>query len=631
VFRRILAKRNLFVILTITAVASSLSILSSQYSIQTSNKIREIASDDIALNAQNEAYDLSRIVINKINSVTTNLQVLANAPSVQTGNPSEIAQLFDATQYSTEDLTEYYMWLNSEGTIVSASNIARASYQYNAIWQSEKPSFLTESQKTASIYYSNIIKSPTDNAERLYVAYPIIYSLQENENLQGDFRGVMVASIRLDTLGTILTNELSPTFASDVSLADISGEIIYSVDKSVIGKKIFENPAYLTTPILTELSEGAVTKITEFLKTSNSMHQAAVVNISSDGKTYTIASHPLTQDGNHFWTIYVTAPHVFTDNVDTLLAQQDTFTITTLFVIGAVSVGLAYLVLSWNKRLEAMIKARTLELRDANTSLTESNAQLALANERLNMHAKLQREFIDVAAHELRTPIMPILGMTDLIESKFQQSENDEIILKSDEFELISRNARRLERLATDILDVTRIETKSLHLNKGQFDLYDIVELAINDIKNQFPNGKINYVIKVERGTIVFADKSKLGQVVSNLLSNAAKFTDEGSIIVTGNIERGSEGNQDIIHISVSDTGIGVDSEVMQRLFTKFVNKAGTDRAQVGAGLGLYISKGIIEAHGGNISAENNQSGKGTTFHLSFPLDNTNSLRATSV
>lgn len=626
-FRGIIIRKNLLVLVIIISLASSLSIVSTQYSIQTSNEIRNIASDDIAANAQNEAFDLSRIVVNKIDSVTTNLQVLANGPSIQSGRAQEIAQLFDAAQYSTEELTEYYMWLDSEGTIISASNIARASYQYNSMWKSEKPPFLTEPQKTASIYYSKILKSSVDNTERLYIAYPIIYSLQQDENLIGDFRGVIVASIRLDTLGAILTSELSPTFESDVSLVDISGEMIYSVERSVIGKNIFENPTYLTTPIFRELTEDAGAKITDFLRASDSRQQAEL-NISIEGKSFTIASHPITQNGNHFWTLYIIAPHVFTDNVDALLAKQYTFTMMTLLVIGAVSVGMAYLVLSWNRKLEDKVKARTQDLRTANTSLTELNAQLASANEKLELHGKLQREFIDVAAHELRTPIMPILGMTDLIESKFQQSKNGEIILRKDDFEIISRNARRLERLATDILDVTKIETQSLHLNKQQFDLYDIVDLAVNDIKIQFPNDKITYVIQLDKGTNIFADKAKLSQVLGNLLSNAVRFTDEGSITVTGVLQSdGSKG--ELVHISVSDTGTGIDSEVMPKLFTKFTNKAGIDRAQVGSGLGLFISKGIIDAHAGKIWAENNHDGRGTTIHLTFPTNTSDLLQAT--
>jgi signal transduction histidine kinase len=185
-------------------------------------------------------------------------------------------------------------------------------------------------------------------------------------------------------------------------------------------------------------------------------------------------------------------------------------------------------------------------------------------------------------------------------------------------FAIISRNARRLERLATDILDVTRIETQSLHLEKELFDLYELAEQAISDIENQYPQSKLRYIIKVDRGTMVFADRSKIGQVVSNLLSNAAKFTDEGEISVTGYVERNSVG-KDLVQVSVSDTGTGIDSEIFPRLFTKFTNRAGIDRTQTGAGLGLFISKGLIEAHGGKIWAENNPSGKGAKFTFILP------------
>jgi signal transduction histidine kinase len=552
--------------------------------------------------------------------------VLANGPSVQSGKSQDIGQLFDAAQYSTEEFTEYYMWLDSDGSIISASNIARASYQYNSVWQSEKPPFLTEPQKTASIYYSNIIKSPADNVDRLFIAYPIIYSLQQDETSKGDFRGVIVASTRLDTLGTIMTSELSPTFTSDVSLTDISGEMVYSVDKSVIGRNVFENPTYLTIPVLAELNEAASNEITEFVKASNSRQQAGLETISIGGKAFTIASHPIIQNGIHFWTLYIIAPHIFTDNVDGLLVQQDIFTITTLLIIGAVSIGVAYLLLSWNKKLEGTVKTRTLELSDSNTSLTRSNAQLALANEQLELHGKLQREFINVAAHELRTPIMPILGMTDLLESKFQQSGKDEIILKRIDFELISRNARRLERLATDILDVTKIETNSLHLNKEPFDLYELIELTVKDIRHQYPNHHVSYTSKVERGIELHADKSKLGQVLFNLLGNAAKFTDKGSITICADIE-GRDRNKSL-HISVSDTGTGIEPDLIPRLFTKFTSKVGINGAQTGSGLGLYISRGIIEAHGGRIWAENNQNTSGATFHMTFPIDSGNTLRA---
>jgi len=621
VYKSTRARKNLLVLIIIASVASSISIVSLQYSIQTSDEIRKSASEDISNNARDEVYDLSRIVINRMDSVTTNLEVLASAPTIQTGKSEGIEQLLDAAQYSTEDLTEYYMWLDSNGKLVSASNIARASYHYNALWQSEIPPFVTQPEKTASIYYSGIIHSPTDNADRLYISYPIVYSLQQDTQSIGDFTGVIVAVIRLDTLGRILTNELSPTFKSDVSLADISGKMIYSVDKTVIGKNLFEDPVYLTAPILTELSQSTETEIAQFLKSANSDQETELVNISVGGKSFTIASHPVVQKGYHFWTIYITAPHIFTDNVDALLAKQDTFTMATFVIVGAVSIGLAYLILSWNNRLEATVKTRTLELYNSNILLLNSNAQLEKANEQLQVHANLQREFVNIAAHELRTPIMPILAMSDLLEAKLNQSRNGEILLSKNDFDIISRNSRRLERLATDILDVTRIETHTLHLNKEKFNLHDLVEFTITDMKNQFSNSKVVYIIEMDRGMEIHADRSKIAQVLSNVLNNAAKFTDEGTITVSGRLEDAGSGNHNI-HISISDTGIGIAPEIASRLFTKFASNSRIDRPQIGSGLGLYISRGIIEAHNGKMWVESKSVGKGTIVHQILPMQN---------
>jgi signal transduction histidine kinase len=279
----------------------------------------------------------------------------------------------------------------------------------------------------------------------------------------------------------------------------------------------------------------------------------------------------------------------------------------------------AYLVLSWNKRLESTVKARTLDLDRSNASLVEANIRLEVANEQLKVHANLQREFVNIAAHELRTPVMPILGITDLLESKFRHDDSDEITLKRDDFEIISRNSRRLERLATDILDVSRIDTRSLSLNLEVFNIHEMICHVVDDTKNQFPNDRIRYVVEAEKGMLIRADKSKTGQVLSNLLNNAAKFTDEGEIKVACNIQKSDDSGDEYVRISVSDTGTGIDPSMLLRLFTKFSNYPGMSRDQVGSGLGLYVSKGIVEAHGGRIWAANNEDGKGCTFWISLP------------
>ena len=221
----------------------------------------------------------------------------------------------------------------------------------------------------------------------------------------------------------------------------------------------------------------------------------------------------------------------------------------------------------------------------------------------------LQKEFIDIAAHELRNPIQPILILSQLLLSKTGNIEQYGELL-----EPISRNAKRLNRLAEDILDLTLIESQSLQLHIEQFKLRDMILNTIADSRNQIKKeykDNIRLELVSKNDIFVEADSSRLNQVVSNLLNNAIKFTKEGTIITTA--------EQKDIHvvISVKDTGTGIDPEILPRLFTRFATKS---ESKTGTGLGLFISKSIVEAHGGRMWAENNSHEKGATFTFSLPL-----------
>jgi nitrogen-specific signal transduction histidine kinase len=223
--------------------------------------------------------------------------------------------------------------------------------------------------------------------------------------------------------------------------------------------------------------------------------------------------------------------------------------------------------------------------------------------ERLKIHDKMQEEFINIAAHELRTPIQPLLFNSESLKRIMPDEERISIII---------RNAKKLQTLANNILDITRIESQSLQLKKERVNLTEVLLHSIKDIKNQIlDSGKIKVVYDLKEDFFVEADKERITQVISNLLSNAIKFTKEGSISITEQMNNNKE-----VVVNVHDTGSGIDPEIMPRLFTKFATKSDT-----GTGLGLFISKSIVEAHGGRIWAENNNDGKGgATFTLSLPL-----------
>ena len=240
--------------------------------------------------------------------------------------------------------------------------------------------------------------------------------------------------------------------------------------------------------------------------------------------------------------------------------------------------------------------------------------------EELRIHSKMQKEFIDIAAHELRTPIQPILGLTRILHSnnngnRRSTAEQDELL------DVIMRNAKRLQRLADDILDVTKIESESLNLKKGFFNLNDVITNTIDDMIANIATSQQGDLIKlVYQPCDIFieADKARITQVISNILNNAVKFTEAklnkgegGRGIININAEK-VDGGQAIV--SINDIGIGIDPGIMPRLFEKFASKSFQ-----GTGLGLYICKSIIEAHDGTIWAENNKDGRGATFYFSLP------------
>jgi two-component system, OmpR family, sensor histidine kinase VicK len=224
---------------------------------------------------------------------------------------------------------------------------------------------------------------------------------------------------------------------------------------------------------------------------------------------------------------------------------------------------------------------------------------------------KMKDEFINVAAHELRTPIQPILGLAHVLRSKQRHGKQEKEYL-----DVIIRNAKRLERLSEDILDITKIESKSLGLKKELFNLSEIILTAMADSNNQIAKENKDHSLKLqlvahEEDIFVEADKGRINQVISNLLSNAIKFTKEGSITLA--VEK-KYNNLEILY-RIQDTGTGIHPEILPRLFTKFASKS-----EIGTGLGLFISKSIIEAHGGKIWGENNPDGRGATFSFTLPL-----------
>ncbi|HEX7142817.1 MAG TPA: ATP-binding protein [Nitrososphaeraceae archaeon] len=245
--------------------------------------------------------------------------------------------------------------------------------------------------------------------------------------------------------------------------------------------------------------------------------------------------------------------------------------------------------------------------------------ELEKANQELKYKDQLKNEFINVAAHEIKTPIQPIIALSELL----QQEGINNIEKNKELLNIILRNSKRLKQLTEDVLDVARIETGSFFLNKEKFNLKEMITDVLKEYEQTIQNK--NYIkffleFNDNKEIIIEADRNRLSQVIHNLLHNAIKFTKEGSITII--VERKKDNTNDKydeILVSIKDTGTGIHPEVMPKLFTKFVTKSPI----AGTGLGLFISKSIIEMHGGKIWATNNKEkdkGVGSTFTFSLPL-----------
>jgi signal transduction histidine kinase len=265
--------------------------------------------------------------------------------------------------------------------------------------------------------------------------------------------------------------------------------------------------------------------------------------------------------------------------------------------------------------------------------LTAVNKELALAYQTIEKQNKIHMEFIKIAAHELRTPIQPILGTAELLKSEIeedtyydrQDSDNNGIQVEQikSRIEVIIRNAKRLKELASNILDVSRIESQLLVLNKEQFNLEELISNIISEYNESQKGKNLLVEFKGDRNIIVKADKDRIVQVISNLLNNAIKFTKdepEGTISISCQRKDNDDNNNNYVLVNVKDTGKGIDNKIFPRLFSKFITTT-TKSSNDGIAIGLFVSKAIVEAHGGKIWAENNSDGKGATFAFSLPIN----------
>jgi signal transduction histidine kinase len=548
--------------------------------------------------------------------VLSHLRGLANSMYLQNG---------DLSGNQTENLLkDTYAEINEMGDrlfVIDDKNIVRL----NIVPEGDDPFIGTDMSSIQWVIEARSNLAPTfskgvvglDGRHRIFLTYPIV------DRQDGNYIGLVGVAI--------------PTmqfFEKYASVNNIESQFLVAYDRE---------GNYIATP-RTELMgknffSEEVQNVFNYNANQNELYQQVFSERRPSYAVYDFGGgerlntgYPIIINGQPVYFIFVVTPtETIYSQIEGILSRQQT----DLFMQRAISIvaiaAVAFFVIRLNRKLKQKVKEKT-------KSLEESNEKLVKSNELLGARDNMQREFINIAAHELRTPIVPILGFSEVLYSKVKerrqkehrQEELGQLQEQEEMLEIILRNADRLHQLTEDILDVTRIESQTLKLRKERFNMHDLIIDAVEDSRKRIANGNVKVVYELANNTtIVEADRRRLRQVISNLLDNAIKFTKEGTITVTTTIRRkdiesdngreeevgrGSASAEEVV-ISVKDTGSGIDPELMPRLFTKFATKS-----YRGTGLGLYISKSIIEAHSGRMWAQNNNNNNGFGFDLNRKL-----------
>ena len=528
------------------------------------------------------------------------LQGIAESPRFQQGElyGDNILQIAEDKFSQVNDVTKVDgLFIVDEDNIMTTHIVSEGNRSFVNIDMSFR-NYISETRDTLQPVFSEGFTG-IDGTFRIALTVPIINSDS------GEYIGIVGVTIPTEPFFSLYGNihDINSQF---LVIYDKKGTLLaVGADESLLGLNFFEDVVQTFinhNQILTNLTQNLLKGIS-----------GSAIYDYGRGERITTNYPVFINDKTPYFIQIVTPTGTIYSEINNVLFGEKLQMFTLIGGTVAAITTLIMFLIKWNIVLDNQVKKRTKELRESNRQLTLSNQEIAQANEELKVHDKLQREFINVASHEIKTPIQAILTFSQLLQ-KYPERQT--------EFTpAISRNSLRLQRLSNDILDVAKIESRSLKLNKEIFDLNQVISNIIEDHKSIIlkKNNKVKLLFYPSKEILlVEADKERIVGVISNLLSNAIKFSKEGKIFVSTEMKDNNNNNFHAL-VTVKDTGEGIDPEILPKIFSKFITKSFE-----GLGLGLYISKNIVEAHGGKIWAENNNKNgnHGAIFYFTLPLIN---------
>ena len=532
---------------------------------------------------------ISQHVSSDLRYITSVLQDLADSVYLQNENLSgdKVDKIVDEKFRQLKSVTEVDgLLITDKDGIINVHKTSKGLKNFVNIDLSSRD-YMKQTKSSLQPVYSNGFTG-IDGKYRIAITYPIV------SVIDGHYIGTAIANLPtidyFKTYGNV--ENISSQFL--VTFDKLGNLLAVGASKDLVGKNFFGNE----TQSFIDHNQ-VLNNLTHSMLAGNNGY--ALYNYGKGERLNTESPILVGTRAVYFLQVVTPTDRIYT-TINSVLLSEGIKMFSLLTGTTAAIIVLVIFLRKWYGMLQNEVRKRTREL-------NESNEKLLIANESLKKKDEAQNQFINIAAHELRTPIQPILNAIYLLQSANVKSEK-----RVQYLDIIRRNTDKLGRLAEDILDVTRIESDTLKLTIEQINLYDLISNIVEEYRKNiqfiYPDLIINYESAVQNIN-VNGDKLRLGQVFFILLDNAGKFTKSGSISVT------SQTKSNTVQVMVKDNGPGIDPEILPQLFTKFVTKS--DR---GTGLGLFIARNIIEAHGGIIWAENSVQHQGAIFLITLPLAN---------
>ncbi len=563
--------------------------------------------DSIFNQYKNRQIESTQIISERIESdlklIMSLLQGIADSVPLQQGElyGDRIQKLMKEKFDQINDITKVDgLFIVDENNIITTHIVSEGKRSFVNIDISFRD-YIQETRNTLKPVFSDGFKG-IDNIFSIALTVPIVNSDSE--------KYIGIIGIQIPT---------EPFFAHSGNINNVNSQFLVAYDSKknyiatprtqFIGKNFFDTDVQKFFNV-TDIQNNYYRKIFS----GELLGGSAVYNFGSGERLNT--GYPIfLQEKPKYFIFVITPTTQIYSQIDNILHTERVKGFSLIFGLSFAVLILILFLIKWNNTLNIEVKKRTKELQDSNRQLSLTNQEIAQANEELKVHDKMQKEFINIASHEIKTPLQAIISASQLLQMYPERQKKFA--------SAIQRNALRLQRLSNDILDVAKIESRSLKLKKELIDLNVLISNIVEDYKTIIAkdNQNIKLYFKPSNYTALFvkADKERIAGVISNLLSNAIKFTKEGEIFVsTEKVDNKSSSQYALV--TVKDTGVGIDPEILPKIFSKFITKSFE-----GLGLGMYIAKNIVEAHEGKIWTENNNNknkngNRGAIFYFTLPL-----------